>query len=145
MCLTSTPVHNMADLPGIKLNMHIRYTFTCRLASAHSLDDRHGPHEEEEVVYERLPSDIASRHVLLMDPLVGTGRTACRAVEVSSEQERRRVQRLSTYAEPPPEPLYGILSVTLSAQVCACEQRTHVSRAALLAACVIIAGLQGLL
>lgn len=43
---------------------------------------RHGPHEEEEVVYERLPSDIASRQVLLMDPLVGTGRTACRAVEV---------------------------------------------------------------
>jgi uridine kinase len=33
-------------------------------------------------VYERLPSDIASRQVLLMDPLVGTGRTACRAVEV---------------------------------------------------------------
>lgn len=34
------------------------------------------------MVYERLPSDIASRQVLLMDPLVGTGRTACRAVEV---------------------------------------------------------------
>jgi phosphoribosylpyrophosphate synthetase len=46
------------------------------------LPARHGPHEEEEVVYERLPSDIASRQVLLMDPLVGTGRTACRAVEV---------------------------------------------------------------
>lgn len=43
---------------------------------------RHGPHEEEEVVYERLPSDIARRSVLLMDPLVGTGRTACRAVQV---------------------------------------------------------------
>ncbi|WIA28487.1 hypothetical protein OEZ86_011030 [Tetradesmus obliquus] len=43
---------------------------------------RHGPHEEEEVIYERLPSDIAQRHVLLLDPLVGTGRTACRAVEV---------------------------------------------------------------
>lgn len=44
---------------------------------------RHGPHEEEEVVYERLPSDIAERFVLLLDPLVGTGRTACRAVQVS--------------------------------------------------------------
>lgn len=33
-------------------------------------------------MYERLPSDIARRFVLLMDPLVGTGRTACRAVEV---------------------------------------------------------------
>lgn len=36
-------------------------------------------------MYERLPSDIASRQVLLMDPLVGTGRTACRAVEVSQQ------------------------------------------------------------
>jgi hypothetical protein len=44
---------------------------------------RHGPHEEEEVIYERLPSDIAQRYVLLLDPLVGTGRTACRAVQVS--------------------------------------------------------------
>jgi uridine kinase len=43
---------------------------------------RHGSHEEEEVIYERLPSDIADRHVLLLDPLVGTGRTACRAVQV---------------------------------------------------------------
>lgn len=34
------------------------------------------------MVYERLPSDIATRQVLLMDPLVGTGRTACRAVQV---------------------------------------------------------------
>jgi hypothetical protein len=45
-------------------------------------------------VYERLPSDIASRQVLLMDPLVGTGRTACRAVEVRCcmHQEHRLVQ-----------------------------------------------------
>lgn len=50
---------------------------------------RHGPHEEEEVIYERLPSDIAQRHVLLLDPLVGTGRTACRAVEVSCYGSRQ--------------------------------------------------------
>jgi len=49
---------------------------------------RHGPHEEEEVVYERLPSDIARRSVLLMDPLVGTGRTACRAVQVRDTSRR---------------------------------------------------------
>eukprot|EP00878_Enallax_costatus_P046323 GHUV01056160.1.p1 GENE.GHUV01056160.1~~GHUV01056160.1.p1 ORF type:complete len:137 (-),score=6.86 GHUV01056160.1:23-433(-) len=35
---------------------------------------RHGPHEEEEVIYERLPSDISERFVLLLDPLAGTGR-----------------------------------------------------------------------
>lgn len=45
---------------------------------------RHGDHEEEEVIYERLPSDIRERFVLLLDPLVGTGRTACRAVQVSA-------------------------------------------------------------
>lgn len=40
-------------------------------------------------MYERLPSDIASRQVLLMDPLVGTGRTACRAVEVRGFRDGR--------------------------------------------------------
>jgi uracil phosphoribosyltransferase len=49
---------------------------------------RHGSQEEEEVIYERLPSDIAERHVLLLDPLVGTGRTACRAVQVRQEAAR---------------------------------------------------------
>ncbi|KAF8072566.1 UKL1 [Scenedesmus sp. PABB004] len=48
---------------------------------------RHGPAAaEQEVIYERLPADIASRHVLLLDPLVGTGRTACRAVQVLLER-----------------------------------------------------------
>jgi uracil phosphoribosyltransferase len=55
---------------------------TNAMLSAPSCCCRHGPHEEKEVVYERLPSDIGSRFVLLMDPLVGTGRTACRAVQV---------------------------------------------------------------
>ena len=36
----------------------------------------------EEVVYERLPSDIAERYVLLLDPVLGTGRTAARAIQV---------------------------------------------------------------
>ena len=39
---------------------------------------------EEELVYEKLPKDIAERHVLLMDPILGTGNTASRAIQVSS-------------------------------------------------------------
>ena len=39
---------------------------------------------EEELVYEKLPRDIAERHVLLMDPILGTGNTASRAIQVTS-------------------------------------------------------------
>ena len=40
---------------------------------------RHGAGEE--VVYAKLPADIARRRVLLMDPVVGTGHTATRAIQ----------------------------------------------------------------
>ncbi|KAI8470578.1 MAG: uracil phosphoribosyltransferase-domain-containing protein [Monoraphidium minutum] len=44
---------------------------------------RHGaPGAQEEVVYARLPADIARRYVLLLDPVLGTGHTASRAVQV---------------------------------------------------------------
>mmetsp|Transcript_7841 Transcript_7841/g.20885 ORF Transcript_7841/g.20885 Transcript_7841/m.20885 type:complete len:520 (+) Transcript_7841:226-1785(+) len=36
----------------------------------------------QELVYEKLPSDIASRYVLLLDPVLGTGVTACRVIKV---------------------------------------------------------------
>ncbi|KAF5841095.1 uracil phosphoribosyltransferase-domain-containing protein [Dunaliella salina] len=36
----------------------------------------------QELVYEKLPSDIASRFVLLLDPVLGTGITACRVIKV---------------------------------------------------------------
>jgi uridine kinase len=36
----------------------------------------------KELVYEKLPADIAERYVLLMDPILGTGASASRAVEV---------------------------------------------------------------
>ena len=39
---------------------------------------------EEELVYEKLPKDIAERHVLLMDPILGTGNTASRAIQVKA-------------------------------------------------------------
>ena len=37
---------------------------------------------EQEIVYEKLPGDIAERYVLLMDPILGTGNSAARAIEV---------------------------------------------------------------
>lgn len=41
-----------------------------------------GAWEGEEVVYAKLPADVHQRRVLLMDPVLGTGRTACRAIRV---------------------------------------------------------------
>lgn len=36
----------------------------------------------EEVIYERLPKDIAERYVLLLDPVLSTGYSAERAIRV---------------------------------------------------------------
>ena len=38
--------------------------------------------EHDDLIYEKLPHDIAHRHVLLMDPILGTGNTVARAVQV---------------------------------------------------------------
>ena len=37
---------------------------------------------EEELIYEKLPADIADRHVLLLDPILATGNSAARAIQV---------------------------------------------------------------
>lgn len=37
---------------------------------------------DQELVYEKLPGDIAQRHVLLMDPILATGNSAARAIQV---------------------------------------------------------------
>jgi uridine kinase len=57
---------------------------------------------QEEVVYERLPADIAKRHVLLLDPVLGTGHTACRAIQVvlSKGVPQQRVLFLCMIATP---------------------------------------------
>lgn len=39
---------------------------------------------DEELIYEKLPGDIAQRHVLLMDPILATGNSAARAIQVST-------------------------------------------------------------
>lgn len=36
----------------------------------------------QDVIYEKLPADIAERHVLLMDPVLSTGNSAYTAIEV---------------------------------------------------------------
>ena len=38
---------------------------------------------EQELIYEKLPKDIASPHVLLMDPILATGNSAARAIQAS--------------------------------------------------------------
>lgn len=42
---------------------------------------REGVAREETIAYEKLPHDIAQRHVLLMDPILATGSCAVRAIE----------------------------------------------------------------
>ena len=37
---------------------------------------------EKELIYEKLPADIAERHVLVMDPILATGNSAIRAIQV---------------------------------------------------------------
>ncbi|KAG1666980.1 hypothetical protein FOA52_004263 [Chlamydomonas sp. UWO 241] len=37
---------------------------------------------QQELIYEKLPCDIASRQVLLLDPVLGTGNTACNVIRV---------------------------------------------------------------
>lgn len=51
----------------------------------HRTGDRLFPGEKE-LIYERLPADIAERYVLLMDPILGTGASAARSVQVLLEK-----------------------------------------------------------
>ncbi|KAL9326608.1 hypothetical protein ACSQ67_007253 [Phaseolus vulgaris] len=42
----------------------------------------HRDGDETQLIYEKLPRDISERHVLLMDPVLGTGNTASEAIEL---------------------------------------------------------------
>lgn len=44
---------------------------------------------EQELVYEKLPSDIADRSVLLMDPMLGSGSSGVKAIEARSHLRRQ--------------------------------------------------------
>ena len=45
---------------------------------------------EQELIYEKLPADIAERHVLLLDPILATGNSAARAIQ---ERHQLRAQQ----------------------------------------------------
>ena len=36
---------------------------------------------DKELIYEKLPADIAERHVLVMDPILATGNSAVKAIQ----------------------------------------------------------------
>ncbi|KAL3148876.1 hypothetical protein ABBQ32_001746 [Trebouxia sp. C0010 RCD-2024] len=57
---------------------------------------------EQELIYEKLPGDIAERHVLLMDPILATGNSAGRAIQVllSKGVEEGKILFLSLIAAP---------------------------------------------
>lgn len=57
---------------------------------------------EQELIYEKLPGDIAKRHVLLMDPILATGNSAARAIQVllSKGVEEGKILFLSLIAAP---------------------------------------------
>eukprot|EP00201_Polytomella_parva_P012038 CAMPEP_0175061076 /NCGR_PEP_ID=MMETSP0052_2-20121109/13387_1 /TAXON_ID=51329 ORGANISM="Polytomella parva, Strain SAG 63-3" /NCGR_SAMPLE_ID=MMETSP0052_2 /ASSEMBLY_ACC=CAM_ASM_000194 /LENGTH=108 /DNA_ID=CAMNT_0016326897 /DNA_START=292 /DNA_END=618 /DNA_ORIENTATION=- len=38
--------------------------------------------QNEVLLYEKLPKDVDARYVLLMDPVLGSGDTVCRAIQV---------------------------------------------------------------
>ncbi|XP_061342234.1 uridine/cytidine kinase UKL1, chloroplastic-like isoform X2 [Gastrolobium bilobum] len=42
----------------------------------------HHEGDETQLIYEKLPKDIADRHVLLMDPVLGTGNSASQAIDL---------------------------------------------------------------
>src|SRR5438105_9017571 len=48
--------------------------------------------------YERLPVNIAEAEVLLLDPMLATGNTACEAVAILKAQGARRIQFLCVLA-----------------------------------------------
>ncbi|DBA91951.1 TPA: Uridine kinase-like protein 1, chloroplastic, variant 2 [Trebouxia sp. C0005] len=57
---------------------------------------------EQELIYEKLPKDIASRHVLLMDPILATGNSAARAIQVLLDKgvDEGKILFLSLIAAP---------------------------------------------
>ncbi|EFJ49721.1 hypothetical protein VOLCADRAFT_104172 [Volvox carteri f. nagariensis] len=46
----------------------------------------HRHQDNNDVIYEKLPSDIADRHVMLMDPLLSTGATAVKAIQILKDR-----------------------------------------------------------
>lgn len=65
-----------------------------------------------ELAYEKLPHDIAKRHVLLMDPILSTGRSVLRAIEVLTKHrhvDEERIVLLTLLAAP--EGIHRVCSI----------------------------------
>eukprot|EP00798_Chlamydomonas_sp_ICE-L_P012696 gene12696-15928_t len=60
------------------------------------------PEGNQDLVYEKLPSDISDRFVLLLDPVLGTGNTACKAIKVLLDKgvSEEKILFLSIIAAP---------------------------------------------
>jgi len=72
-------------------------------AAAHAGGGGGGQETPDLLVYEKLPKDIADRHVLLMDPILATGNSAVRAIQVLLDRgvAEERILFLTLVAAPP--------------------------------------------
>ncbi|EFJ49474.1 hypothetical protein VOLCADRAFT_59311 [Volvox carteri f. nagariensis] len=59
--------------------------------------------KSEDIIYEKLPADISRRYVLLLDPVLGTGNTACKAIQVLLDKgvQESKILFLCIIAAPP--------------------------------------------
>lgn len=63
---------------------------------------RHGVGGSQELIYHKLPEDIAKRFVLLLDPILGTGNTACKTIQVLLDRgvDEAKIMMLCIIAAP---------------------------------------------
>eukprot|EP00239_Pterosperma_sp_CCMP1384_P003911 CAMPEP_0197845428 /NCGR_PEP_ID=MMETSP1438-20131217/2366_1 /TAXON_ID=1461541 /ORGANISM="Pterosperma sp., Strain CCMP1384" /LENGTH=392 /DNA_ID=CAMNT_0043456723 /DNA_START=359 /DNA_END=1537 /DNA_ORIENTATION=- len=68
----------------------------------HRRHEREEDKEKESLIYHKLPRDIASRHVLLLDPILATGHSAIRAIRVLLEHDvsEEKIMFLTLIAAP---------------------------------------------
>lgn len=86
------------------------------------VDRRHAAGGPAALVYERLPEDIAERHVLLMDPILATGNSVLCALDLLINQKKvdeRKIILLSLIAAP--EGIHSVCSRHPNAKVIVSE------------------------
>mmetsp|Transcript_22942 Transcript_22942/g.63675 ORF Transcript_22942/g.63675 Transcript_22942/m.63675 type:complete len:463 (+) Transcript_22942:379-1767(+) len=86
---------------GIKIGKILVHRTTTSSSSTEILGTS-PDHPNNELVYEKMPVDIADRYVMLMDPILGTGNTARRAIEVLLDKgvEQKKIFFLTLIAAP---------------------------------------------
>ncbi len=73
--------------------------------------------------YEKLPADLAEREVLLLDPMLATGGSAVRAVDLCKEAGARSVRLLSIIAAPEGAAVLGAAHPDVSIYVACLDRR----------------------